>query len=253
MLKAVLLDLDNTLILFDEPGFYQRFFDKMATAFHDLMPADQLARKTVAATVALKENDGRMVNRDWFNQAFTADQDLPMHRFWDRWLSFYRDTYGPFGIPVTVPPGQADTIDRLAQSGLTLAIASNPIFPRIALERRMAWGGLDPAPFALLTHMDNMSFVKPREGYYRSISEMLDVAPETCLMVGNDPVNDMAAAVAGMSTYLTTDGRESDFTSLTAGAGAAAPYIPDFSGPLSGVLDVVARLQNGHGPGAEGA
>lgn len=246
MLKAVLLDLDNTLILFDEPGFYQRFFEKMAPAFSDLMPADRLARKTVEATMALKENNGTMLNRDWFTRAFDAGENLPMERFWERWLSFYRDTYAPFGITVTVPPGQSDTIDRLAQSGLILAIASNPIFPRIALERRMAWGGIDPAPFSLLTNMDNMSFVKPREGYFRSISEKIGVAAEDCLMVGNDPVNDMAAAAAGMATYLTTDGLESHFTSLTAGAGplagASGERICDFSGPLSGVWNAVETL-----------
>lgn len=244
MLKAVLLDLDNTLIIFNEPGFYRRFFGRMAETFADLMPADVLSRKIIDATTALKENNGAMLNRDWFSRAFAAGENLPMGRFWNRWMTFYQDTYSPFGVAVTVPSGQADMLDRLACSGLTLVIASNPIFPRIALERRMAWGGIDPSVFSLLTHMENMSFVKPRAGYYRSIGEMIGVAPEDCLMVGNDPVNDMAAAMVGMRTYLTTDASESHFISLTTGNGPAMTTRPDpdFRGPLSRVWETVASL-----------
>ena len=242
MLNAVLLDLDNTLILFDEPGFYDRFFDKMAPFFHDLMARDLLVEKTITATMALKENNGALLNRECFTRAFNAGGDLPMDIFWERWLAFYEDVYSPFGVPVTVPRGQADIIDRLARSGLTLVIASNPVFPPIALKRRMAWGGIDPAPFSLLTHMDNMSFVKPREGYFRSICKMIGTAPEACLMVGNDPVNDMAAKATGMKTYLTTDASEVHFASLTGSTGSEGGHRHDFQGPLSGVWESVAEL-----------
>jgi len=243
MLKAVLLDLDNTLILFDEPAFYKRFFDRMAAVFQDLMPAEELTRRTLTATMALKENAGAMSNRDWFTQAFVDGAELPMEHIWERWLDFYRDHYGPFGIDIAIPQGQAETISELLQRGLALVIASNPIFPPIALARRMAWGRIDPKSFSLLTHMENMSFVKPHTGYYRSISDMIGIAPSDCLMVGNDPVNDMAAGAIGMKTYLTTDARESYFASLTTGSGAVADSPPpDFKGPFSRVGDVVDAL-----------
>jgi len=245
MIKAVLLDLDNTLILFDEPGFYRSFFDEMASAFEDLIPAEDLIRRCVAATMALKENRGSMLNRDWFSRAFDAGDGLPMTRFWDRWLRFYREIYGPFGTLVTVPAGQADLVHRLVHRGVMRVIASNPIFPGIALERRMAWGGLDPADFSMLTTMDNMSFVKPHAGYFSSIAEALGVAPKECLMVGNDPVNDMAAAGAGMMTYRTTDASEVHFATLTGEAPAAAADnapAPDFHGPLSRVWETITPL-----------
>jgi FMN phosphatase YigB (HAD superfamily) len=243
MLKAVLLDLDNTLILFDEPAFYARFFDRMTAFFEDIMPTEELTRRTLAATMALKDNAGAMSNRDWFTRAFDDGAELPMARIWERWLDFYRDRYGPFGIDIAIPEGQAEVVSDLAQRGLSLVIASNPIFPPIALARRMAWGGIDPEPFSLLTHMENMSFVKPHAGYYRSISEMIGIAPSDCLMVGNDPVNDMAAGAIGMKTYLTTDASESDFASLTMGSGAVVDRPQsDFSGPLSRVCDAVDDL-----------
>jgi FMN phosphatase YigB (HAD superfamily) len=245
MLEAVLLDLDNTLILFDEPAFYDRFFQRMAPLFEDLMPSDELARRTIAATVSLKDNDGEMCNRDWFSRAFDRGDDLPLDLLWERWMHFYREIYHPFGVEVGIPPGQAATISRLQRRGLALAIASNPIFPPIALQRRMAWGEITPAPFSLLTHMDNMSFVKPNPGYYRAVASALGVLPEACLMVGNDPVNDMAAGSIGMTTYQTTDAQESHFASLTTGdtaTNSTAGAFADYRGPLAGVVDIVDAL-----------
>jgi FMN phosphatase YigB (HAD superfamily) len=244
-IKAVLLDLDNTLILFDEPEFYRSFFQRMASAFEDLMPAEELKRRVVAATLALKDNRGSMRNRDWFSRAFDAGAGLPMDRFWNRWLRFYRDIYGPFGTAVTVPAGQAELIDRLKRRRVPCVIASNPIFPDIALKRRMAWGGLDPTDFSLLTTMDNMSFVKPHAGYFKSIADAIGVTPGECLMVGNDPVNDMAAAGAGMMTYRTTDALEVHFASLTEEnrpAPSADRPSPDFQGPLSRVWETIEAL-----------
>jgi FMN phosphatase YigB (HAD superfamily) len=129
---------------------------------------------------------------------------------------------------------------------LKLVVASNPIFPVIALEERMAWAGIDKAGFDLLTHIENMSYVKPRVEYYLQICEIIGVAPTDCLMVGNDPVNDMVAGAGGMNTFLTTDVGDIDYSSvtLTHDAPTELPHIPppDFSGPFSDVTGVVGEL-----------
>ena len=77
-------------------------------------------------------------------------------------------------------------------------------------------------------------------------------------MVGNDPTGDMAAKLAGLKTYRTTDAETSGFATATLTDPAAPPIpampAPDFTGPLSGLLDVVegvcdtARLYGNGGP-----
>jgi hypothetical protein len=42
MLKAVLTDLDNTLVLFDEVPFHQRYFDKLGRCFADLFSPEDM-------------------------------------------------------------------------------------------------------------------------------------------------------------------------------------------------------------------
>ena len=86
-----------------------------------------------------------------------------------------------------------------------MVLASNPIFPLDVQMKRLAWAKLDHLPFELATHIENMSFCKPRIEYYLEISKKIGAPPETCMMVGNDPVNDLIAAHAGMKTYLADD------------------------------------------------
>jgi FMN phosphatase YigB (HAD superfamily) len=145
-----------------------------------------------------------------------------------------------------MPENLHDVLEQLKQMGLILVVASNPIYPRIAMEKRLLWVDVDVRHFDLVTHMENMNFVKPDEGYYQQICSKIGVLPEHCLMVGNDPGNDMAAAGANMKTYLTTDGGAIDYNSLIL---ANDQYRqnpmnvrPDFTGPLAGIIDAVREL-----------
>ena len=53
-----------------------------------------------------------------------------------------------------------------------------------------------------------MHYCKPRLEYYEEICYKIKEKPENCLMVGDDPVNDMVVGKMGMKTFLTTDSRK---------------------------------------------
>ncbi len=63
-------------------------------------------------------------------------------------------------------------------------IASNPLWPSIAQNKRLAWAGLGDLDFDLVTHIENMTYCKPRVEYYREICVKIGERPEACLMVG---------------------------------------------------------------------
>ena len=103
---------------------------------------------------------------------------------------------------------------------------------------------MDHLPFSLITGIENSSTCKPQPEYYREICCKIDVEPEKCLMVGNDPLNDMIAGRTGMKTYRATDSRALGFTSLGLSTEIKQPDHlelpePDFQGPL---LDVIGVL-----------
>jgi FMN phosphatase YigB (HAD superfamily) len=248
MLRAILLDLDNTMVLYDEPAYYERYFVILSQHFSDMFTPEQFIKRVIHATMALIENNGEVNNSHYFIERFTGTDDQRKDQIWQRFMHFYETEYQGIEIEVRIPDGLHDSLARWRQDGLKLVVASNPVFPIIALEKRMAWAGIDKFSFDLATHIENMSYVKPRLEYYLQISEMIGEASGDCLMVGNDPVNDMAAKAAGMKTFLTTEAGVIDYTSVTLGEEQRRrpqPIPPpDFSGPFAAVASAVQQLRD---------
>ena len=247
MLEAVLLDLDNTLVLYDELEYYHDYFEKIHTAFADIFELDEFKERLVSGTLSLGGARGEQSNRDQFMAVFARGHLDKQENLWRRFMDFYRNGYRRMAVNVTVPDGLQATLDRLRKTGLKLVIASNPIFPVLAQQVRVGWGGMQPEWFDPFTHIENMHYVKPRREYYLQTCKMIGAAPENCLMVGNDPVNDMSAARAGLHTYRTIDAEAVDYASLTLSEDqrkkdpAKIPP-PDFEGPFAGVADAVEGL-----------
>ncbi|MBT8340111.1 MAG: HAD family hydrolase, partial [Desulfatitalea sp.] len=205
MLQAILLDLDNTLILFDETAFYLRFMERISPRFASCFSADEFRMRLLRAFRGLLKNPGAVNNRTFFLDRFCQGVEDRRAWIWEQFDTFYSTIYETIPVSVKTPADLMPVLDQLADWGLPLVLATNPLFPPVALVKRLAWAELTPDRFVLLTHLDNMSAVKPRTAYYRQIINMIGAEPETCLMVGNDSVNDLAAGALGLKTFLTTD------------------------------------------------
>lgn len=243
MLKAVLLDLDNTLILFDETAFYQRFMRRIMPFFDDLLPYDKFRDRLLLAIRELRCNNGQVNNSAYFLSVFCDGLAISATLIWERFLRFYETAYGKIAVDVCTPQGVDTMLEQLSVWGLKLVLATNPLFPEVAVRARLDWAGIDPDRFALITHMENMHYVKPRLEYYQSICQMISTDPRHCLMVGNDRTNDMVASVAGLKTFLSTEVGVIDYSAVSKGGlPPAQSYPADFSGPMSQVVDVVSCL-----------
>lgn len=254
MLEAVLLDLDNTMIFYDEDAFYQRYFAKIIPYFADLIPPDQFMDRMGRALKALTENPGNVPNSLYFLDTFCFRYRARQPMVWQRFLSFYEDEFDTIPVSVQTAPGLHAMLDRFTCWRLKLVVASNPVFPKIVQEKRLAWAGLAPDRFEMVTYMENMSFVKPSPSYYLQICDAIGVSPAACLMVGNDAINDMAAGHAGLRTFLTTDAQQLGFPSEPMfGYPSVEPSPPpEFSGPLVELPAIVSRLKGTDRSGGTG-
>jgi FMN phosphatase YigB (HAD superfamily) len=242
--KAVLLDLDNTLILFDEITFFQSYLPKISEAFSDLMPAALFQEKLLSATKALLMNNGTMNNADFFMKCFCAGLDVSREVLWERFIQFYDNGFDSLESLVMKIDGGRDVILAIKKKHIKLVIASNPMWTEKVQYKRLLWAGLGDIRFDLITHIENMSFCKPQLGYYQEICQKIDVEPQECLMAGNDPVNDMVVAQLGMKTYLTTDAQDKGFTSFSMSRELRKHNTenipePDFSGSLTDLIHVI--------------
>ena len=247
MLRAVLFDLDNTLILFDEEHYFRQYMNLVQREFSDLLPAEELGRKLLSATQALMGNRGRMSNLDYFMRMFFSGAEDKGQLILDRFERFYATQYDQLQSLTTPIENVQHILTEVQEMGLDIVIASNPLLPLNVQEMRLRWAGLEGMRFKLITHIGNMSYVKPQEGYYREICGEIGRSPAECLMVGNDSVNDMSASRIGIKTYLTKDSAEVDGSHLAMSRGLLdekdlVSVCPDYEGPLSGVPKVAASL-----------
>lgn len=205
-IKYVLFDLDGTLLPMDQDEFTHGYFKLLAqkAAPHGYEPK-QLVDAIWSGTAAMVRNDGSATNEATFWRQFAAiygDRSLADKALFDE---FYAVEFEGARSFCGYNPKAAETVHALQRMGLRTVLATNPIFPDAATRSRIRWAGLEPSDFELYTTYETMHFCKPNPAYYREILELLDAAPEECLMVGNDVVEDMAAGSIGMQVFLLTD------------------------------------------------
>lgn len=247
MLKAVLFDLDNTLIRFDERTFFESYIPEISRVFADIMPPDRLVENLLLATSILVKNNGEISNAEYFMEAFAKGYEGLGDEIWKRFIKFYETDFDQFQALVSVTPGVREVFLGLKKKGLKLVIASNPIWPRIVQMKRLAWAGVGDLQFDLVTHIENMSYCKPRIEYYLEVCQKIGEKPNHCLMVGNDPVNDLVVARIGMKTFLITDNaavNDSDLElsqSIRDESEIDIPA-PDFAGSITDVPHIVEAL-----------
>ena len=233
--------------LFEEVKFLNGYYPVLVARFKDIFPDGQFAERLMKATVELRNNDGSRSNRELFLGTFCDGLDVNREEIWSRFEQFFSIDFDIFRDAVTAAPGAVEAFRHVKDLGLKIVVATNPIWPLSVQQKRVDWAGLGQISIDLITHIDNMSYCKPQLGYFRQICQLINVQPEECLMVGDDPANDMVAAKVGMKTYQTTDSRSYSGASLEISKqviGNNLEGIPpaDFSGPLADVPRAVDFL-----------
>lgn len=240
-LRAVLFDLDNTLILFEEPVFFEHYTRKLYLAFKDIMTPQEFTKRLIHSTQMMVNNNGEMNNAEHFIKDFADGTNVGEKELWERFANFYENEFEQFKPLMKPLDGAREVISFIQNRGLKIVIASNPMFPMNVQLSRLRWAGLDDIHFDLITAAENSTYVKPRLEYYYQIGKKINVPTENCLMVGNDPFNDMIASKTGMKTYLTTDSSHLSIElsrELAKNENIAMP-VPDYRGPLKELIKVI--------------
>lgn len=205
-MNTILFDLDGTLLPMEQKPFLDAYFEELSAAFAKFgYEPEELIRAVWTATKAMIENDGSATNEERFWDRFARLIGDRAIKDKDRFAEFYRNEFHRVRRAVSPHPLARECVRIVKEKGYTPVLATNPIFPREGTLARVAWAGLDPGDFALITTYEDFHFCKPHPGYYREILQRLGKRPEECVMVGNDVREDMCAAQLGMDTFLLTD------------------------------------------------
>lgn len=234
---ALLLDLDGTLLDLDLGRFIPAYLQALGKCFAGRLLPDEFALHLLQATKKTIEcRDPAQTNETVFYTDFCRRLGVERPLIDPQIEAFYTNEFPRLRSWGAPRAHSREVLEAAQRKGLKLVLATQPIFPRSAVIERLSWGALSAAPFDLMTTIDNMHYCKPRPEYYLEIASRIGIPPERCLMAGNDTLDDLHAAKAGMDTFL-VEGRIIDH-------GQDAPPC-NYRGTLA---DLAALIEEDFGP-----
>jgi FMN phosphatase YigB (HAD superfamily) len=206
MIKAVLFDLDGTLLPMDQDAFIKTYFHALAKKMASYGYEPETLMKAVGAgTMAMVKNDGSITNEERFWRTFGQFFDKDVRKDESIFEDFYRNEFDQAKVCCGFHVKARMLVDICKEQGYRVVLATNPLFPAIATQKRIAWAGLVPEDFEIYTTFEHYSHCKPNLKYYEEILSKMNLLPEECVMIGNDVNEDMIARQLGMKVFLLTD------------------------------------------------
>ena len=236
MIRAVLFDLDDTLLSLNLTAFLARYVNGASGL---LCRASGKVRVNIMAAYArawlaveAETRRDRLTNEQLINKIVFEQTGIPLDdpAIADM-ICCYERTVVPrmgSGIVRAQPmPGAREAVDCVHDLGLVCALATNPVVSHACDVARLHWAGFDEGDFALISCAENSTRSKPWAGYYEEFCGKLGVTPDECLMVGNDARRDFAHPECGLRTIY---------------VGHARPKRAIWSGRMSDLAPALPRL-----------
>jgi len=204
-LNTILFDLDGTLLPIDDKAFERLYFRALSAKFTDMYTPEEFIALIWSATKTMILDTSDKTNEVVFMNALEALVQDRLSLMQDRFLEFYQTDFDQVKEAVIENTEIHAAVALLKQKGYTLVIATNPLFPKLAIEKRISWTGLNREDFSYVTSFEENHFCKPQPAFYQEILTKIAKEPGECLMVGNDTQEDLIAGTLGIQTYLITN------------------------------------------------
>jgi FMN phosphatase YigB (HAD superfamily) len=212
-IQAILFDLDGTLLSNNMDIFLPHYFELLGSRMAHIMPPKPFLARLMRATRAMIANDGRATNQEVFAKAFYPVNGHSREEVEPLFLDFYANDFSRLRRYAQRKPEARRIVQLAFDVGLDVVIATNPVFPAVAVYQRLAWADVDDFPYDLVTAYENSRATKPNLLYFEHVLESVGHPPEATLVVGDEDM-DMVAAHLGCRTFL-VPGPRSDLAETT--------------------------------------
>lgn len=203
---TIFFDLDGTLLPIDMDAFLAEYFSRLGRfATERGYDGEAILHAVNAGVKSMTDIDPRM-NDECFWETFCQMTGETRETFEPLLMEFYQNDFDEIGRSITPDPSAPRIIETLKDKGYQLFLTTMPLFPRVAVEARLRWAGIEDASvFDRITTYDNSHAAKPHHAYFEENIALADAEPERILMVGNNTREDLACCDLGADGYLVTD------------------------------------------------
>jgi FMN phosphatase YigB (HAD superfamily) len=204
--ETVFFDLDGTLLPIDMDAFLSAYFKRLGCFIAERgFDSEKIIAAVNAGVKSMLSCDPRL-NKECFWETFEQMSGKDREIFDPLLMEFYSTAFNELGDMVTPNPAAVQIIEVLKQKGYQLFLTTMPLFPRIAVEARLRWAGIEDASvFDRITTYDNSHAAKPHHAYFQENIDLAKGDAAHTLMVGNNTREDLACCDLGADGFLVTD------------------------------------------------
>ena len=233
MINTILFDLDGTLLPMDTEKFTKIYMISLMTSGITCRPIRFLRDMKKCIYDTLDDTTPR-TNETVFYENFGKTSKIKPQRLQKFSEKYYASKRFDKTKKATWKSAEMrEAVDLLKQKGYSVMVATNPMFPELAVNKRMEWAGFTRDEFDYVTSFERSCYCKPNKEFFDQLMQDTGRTAEQCLMVGNDRAEDLAASKAGIKTYLVEDcvhhADDKEFT-------------PDYTGNAKDFLDFCKSL-----------
>ncbi len=211
MIRALLLDLDDTLLINDWHTFFPPYLESLCAHMEAIIPSERFVPALNAGLDAMFSSEGHdglleQVFMSTFLPLAGTDAEVVLPHL----AAYYRNGFNDLAQYTAQDPAAVELVSLARERGLKLAIATQPIFPLEAVQARLRWAGVPDKTFGYeyVATFDTQRACKPAAIFYADILGRLGVAPPQAMMVGDSARSDMAAGAFGLKTFYIDRGRD---------------------------------------------
>ena len=231
-IRAVLFDLDGTLLHNDMNVFLPHYFERLTARVAHILPPREFMAYLMQATELMMANDGRATNEEVFAASFYPMAGHSRQELEPLFIDFYNNEYAELEAYTRRKPEARQVVQQAFDLGYDVVVATNPLFPAIATQQRLEWAGVADLPYRLVTSYENSRAAKPNLLYFEQILQTLGHPASAALVVGDEDM-DMVAAHLGCLTFLVPSPR----TELS-----PTTPLPTYGGTLEDVGEILESL-----------